>query len=168
MKTDIKLICENKYEFVFQTIGLPVELKNLPNELLMDGNTLLLKTKFHVSLVCIGKIIEKYNVSIHDFENKIVNDFCEFSKTYNIKVLEYNDFKFVARDDLKTIIVMCKVSNLDKFFELINKKYKLNIEYPPTHVTLYTLEGKLGIFLTDSNDIKNLTKLIPNPIGHKL
>jgi hypothetical protein len=64
--------------------------------------------------------------------------------------------------------VRCNVSNLDKFFELINKKYGLNIEYPPAHVTLYTLKDKLGIFLTDNDDIKKLTKLIPNPIGHLL
>ena len=50
----------------------------------------------------------------------------------------------------------------------MNKKYELNIEYPPTHVTLYKLPGKLGIFLTDKSDIKNLTRPIQNPIGHLL
>ena len=167
---DKKLICENKFQFNLRNkvIGLPIKLENLPSRLEVESNDLVLKTSFHVSLVCIGKIIEKYNISIFDFENKIINDFCEFTKTNNIKVLEYGDFKFAVENDLKTVIVMCKVSNLDKFFEIMNKKYGLEIEYPPTHATLYTLEGKLGIFLTDANDIKNLTKPITNPIGHPL
>ncbi len=167
---DKKLICENKFQFNIKNkvIGLPIKLENLPSKLVIEGNTLVLKEVFHVSLVCIGKIIEKYNVSIPDFENKIINDFCEFSKTNEIKVLEYCDFKFVTELDQKTIVVMCKISNLDKFFKTINNKYELNIEYPPTHSTLYTLPGKSGIFLTNANDIKNLTKPIPNPIDHLL
>ena len=63
---------------------------------------------------------------------------------------------------------MCKISNLNEFFEILNRKYGLDIEYPPTHVTLYTLESKPGIFLTDASDIKNLTKPISNPISLSL
>lgn len=165
---EIKFICDNKYEFVHQTIGLPIKLENLPIEIIIKDNTLVLQPAFHVSLVCIGEIIKKHNITIYDFENKIINDFCEFSNTNEIKVLNFNDFKFVERDDLKSVIAMCEISNLNKFFDLINKKYKLNIEYPPTHVTLYILPSKHGIFLTDSNDIKNLTAPIDNPIGHLL
>jgi hypothetical protein len=167
---DKKLICENKFQFNIRNkvIGLPIKFDNLPSKLIIEENELVLKDSFHISLVCIGKIIEKYNVSIPDFENIIINDFCEFSKTNEIKVLEYNDFKFVVENDLKSIVVMCKISNLNKFFDIINKKFGLKIEYPPTHATLYTLPNKLGIFLTDLNDIKNLTKSISNPIGFLL
>ena len=150
-------------------IGLPVELQNIPNEIVIQDSILLKKTFFHISLVCISEIVKKYKVSVSDFENKIINDFCDFTKTNNISLLNYlEEFKFVIKDDLKAVVVLCKVSNLDKFFELINKKYELDIEYPPTHVTLYTPEGKPGIFLTDVNDIKNLTKPIPNPVGRLL
>jgi len=153
---DKKLICNNKFEFVHHTIGLPVSLSNLPNEIIFEDNVFLLRSEHHVSLVCIGEIIKKYNITIINLEDKIINDFCEFSQINNISPVYYtNEFKFVARDDLRSI-------------DLINKKYNLSIEYPPTHVTLYTLESKLGIYLTDSNDIKNLTIPIPNPIGHSL
>lgn len=167
---DKKLICENKFQFNLKNkvIGLPIKFENLPKEITIEGNDLVLKESFHVSLICVGKIIEKYNVSIPDFENEIINDLCEFSKTNEIKVLEYNDFKFVVENDLKSVVLMCQISKLDKFFEIMNKKYGLAVEYPPTHTTLYTLPSKLGIFLTDVNDIKNLTKPIPNPIGNSL
>jgi hypothetical protein len=166
---DRELICGGKFTFGHETISLLVSLKNMPGEITFEGNSFLVNDFLHVSLVCVGKIIEKYNIQIPGFKNKIIKDFCEFSDKNDIgPVLYTEDFRFAEKDDKKTVIVMCKVPNLDKFFELINKKYELNIEYPPTHVTLYKLPGKLGIFLIDSNDIKNLTKSITNPIGHLL
>ena len=160
----------NKYTIsATNTIGLPVLLKNLPSEIIINGNKLLLKSFFHVSLVCINEIIKKYEVLIPDFIDLVSKDFCNFVEKNPVDLLHYlKDFRFTEKKDLKTIIVMCKMSNLDEFFRIINKKYGLEVEYPPTHVTLYTLEGKLGIFLTDSDDIKNFTKPIPNPIGHSL
>lgn len=164
-----KLICNNKFKLMHHTIGLPIVLKDLPQEIIFEENTLILRPEFHVSLVCIGEIIKKHNIVIPDFEDTIINDFCEFSQNNDVSIISYtNEFKFVERDDRKAIITMCKVSNLNEFFDLINKKYLLNIEYSPTHITLYTPLSKLGIFLTDSNDIKNLTKPISNPIGRLL
>ena len=154
-----------------EVIYLLVSFNNLPEEITVQGITLYLPSPFHVSLVYIGKIIEKYNISIPDFLNKIVEDFCDFTKTNDIKVIRYkNEYKFATRDGIKkTVVVMCEVSNLNKFFDLINTKYGLNIKYPSTHVTLYnTLKAQPGIFLMDSDDIKNFTVAIENPIGHLL
>jgi len=166
---DRELICGGKFVFGHETISLLVSLKDIPSKITFEENTFLVNDFLHISLVCIGKIIEKYNIQIPDFKDEMIKDFCEFSYKNDVKLVSYtNDYKFAEKDDKKTIIVTCNVSNLDKFFELVNKKYELNIEYPPTHVTLYKLPGKLGIFLIDSNDIKNLTKPIPNPIDHLL
>ncbi|OGI67380.1 hypothetical protein A3A05_00920 [Candidatus Nomurabacteria bacterium RIFCSPLOWO2_01_FULL_41_12] len=152
------------------TIWLPVSLENLSEEIKVQGYTLYFPSPFHVSLVYVGRIIKQYNIIIPDFVDKIINDFCDFTRTNNIKFLHYNnEYKFVSRDGFKTVVVMCEVSNLNKFFDFINKKYGLNIKYLPTHVTLYnTLKGEPGIYLMDSDDIKNFTVPIPNPIGRSL
>lgn len=150
------------------TIALPVSLKNLPPEVTIDNNKLLLKSSFHISLVCINEIIKKHNISIPKFKDSAVKDFCEFAATSDIRVMQYKEFKYAEENNLKTIIITCEVSNLSKFFEIINKKYGLKIEYPPIHVTLYAHDGKTGIFLTDSADIKKFTKPISNPIGREL
>jgi len=173
-----RFICgNNKYKIggtKEDTIYLPVSFTNLPKEIEVRIGTsrqmLHLPSSFHVSLVYIGKIIEKYNISIPDFVNKIIDDFCNFTKTNDIEVLFYSDeYRFVSRDNKKTIVAMCKVSNLNEFFILINKKYKLNIKYMTTHVTLYVnLKNKYGVFLMDEDDIKNFTILIENPINRKL
>ena len=168
---DKNFICGDKYTIsATNTISLSVVLGNLPNEVTINGTKLLLKSSFHVSLVCINEIIKKHSISIPGFIDSLINEFCDFVRENDINVLNYlEDFRFAEEADQKTIVIFCNVSKLKIFFELINKKYNLNIEYPPTHVTLYTLlPGKLGIFLTDADDIKNLTKPISNPIWRTL
>ena len=114
--------------------------------------------------MAIGKIIEKNQIEIPDFIEKIVNDFCEFLQGNSIDLLNFKDvFRFVSENERRAVIVMCNISNLDKFFEKINNKYNLELECPPTHATLYTLKLDEGIFLTDANDIEDLTKIITNP-----
>ncbi len=165
-----KFICEGtKYDLggrTGETIGLPVTITNLPEKIEVKEYTLLRKTSFHISLVCIGKIIEKYHVTIPDFIEKIVTDFCEFVRTTSIDLVDYqDDFRFVTEAEKRSVVVFCGISNLDRFFDFINKKYSLAVEYPPTHVTLYTLQPDVGIFLTNKADLQKLTKKIERPAG---
>ncbi len=91
--------------------------------------------------------------------------FKEYVAVTPISVVKYiNEFRFVEKDDRKTIVVMCKVNHLEEFITSMNTKYSLNIEVPPTHVTLYTLNSGPGIFLTDQSDIINLTKQVTIPV----
>ena len=168
-----KSVCgKDKYKIggTTNTIYLPVDFEGLPEEINIHGQTLYLPGPFHVSLVYVGRIIDKYEISIPDFINKVEEDFCEFTKTHDIDIVRFtNEFKFVEREGKKTVVAMCEVSNLNKFFDLINKKYGLNIKYMPTHVTLYgNLKDKPGIYLMNEDDIKNFTVPIENPIGHEL
>lgn len=163
-----ELICDGRYRLggsKEDTIGLPVYLPELPVKIKIEGCELFLKSEFHVSLICIGKIMEKNNLSIPDFINKVIADFCEFTKHTSIDLARLCDeFRFVAENERRTIIAMCDISNLSKFFDFINQKYGLKLEYPPTHVTLYALQPNVGIFLTDTNDLNRLTKKIKVPI----
>ena len=167
------MICNgDKYELGGQpgeTIGLPLDLQGLLETVEIEGNTLLLKADFHCTLVAVGQIIKKHNVDTSNFIEKVVNDFCEFIESNDISLIKYSDeYRFVEHNDRMSLVVMCDVSNLDKFFDLINEKYQLNIEYPPTHVTLYTLQPNKGVFLTNSDEINNLTKVVSKPSGISL
>ncbi len=148
------------------TIVLPIEIKGLLSEIIIDGKTFFVKRSdsLHISLVCIGEIISKHGIVVQNFKQKVLKDFCEFVKENDIKFLKCRDeFRHVKRDEMESIIVMCDVSNLDKFFKIINAKYNLNIQTQTTHITLYTMQ-ELGIFVTDSQDIANMTKLIDVPL----
>lgn len=157
-----------KYQLAGQTgnsIILPVAIEGLPPTLEIEGYTLILKTNFHVTLVPTGKIIKKYGISIPNFLEKVNADFCDFVERAPADFLRYQDeFRFVSENERRTVIVTCDISNLNEFFSVLNKKYGLQIEIPPTHVTLYTLQPDLGIYLIDSNDLETLTKTIPTSL----
>lgn len=138
-------------------------LLGLPEKINVEGYELVRRSVFHITLAAVGKIMEKHKVSASDFLNKVIDDFCEFTKTNNIDLLRYRDeFRFAAQDEKRSVVAMCDVFGLDKFFQLLNQKYSLAIECPPTHVTLYTLEPDAGIFLVDSHDINKFTRPIIN------
>lgn len=146
------------------TIDLPLALPRLPETITTEGLLLTLKSDFHVSLVCIDKIKEKHRIEIPDFTNKVVADFCKFVREKDIDFAKFRDeFRFVSEGEKRTVIAMCDVTNLDEFFQRMNKKYGLAAEYPPIHVTLYTLQPDRGIFVVDAKDLRERTKIIPNP-----
>ncbi len=147
-------------------IALPVSIEALPEQITVAGVTLLRRTSFHVSLVCIGELMRKYNISIANLPAKVADDFCMFTKTNDISLTRYTDvFRFVESEERKTIVVMCEVTNLERFFDHINHKYELTLPYPPTHVTLFTLQQDKGRFLVDDDDISRLSRVIPRPEG---
>ncbi len=150
-------------------IGLPVVISGLPERIEVFGHKLVPKSSFHISLVCIGKIVEKYGIQNPEFKNEVINDFNWFVENFEIRFLGYkNEFRFLAEGEKKAVVVMCEVSYLRQFFEEMNNKYSLNIEYPPTHITLYTLQPEVGIFMTNLEDMKNLSKQIPAPFDFNI
>lgn len=157
-------MCGGKYTLGSDSIGMPVDLSGLLSEISVEGQTLYLKSSFHVTLVAIRKIIEKHAVADPQFAERVVADFCEFVRENEMNLLRFREeFKFASKGEKRSVVVMCDISNLNDFFDQMNAKYKLHVEYPPTHVTLYTLQPDKGIFLTDQSDIEVLTKRIENP-----
>jgi hypothetical protein len=164
MKPVIQICNNSKYILRNQTIGLPVVLNNLAKEITVEGMVLSVKSVLHISLVTIGQMIIRHKIDILDFEEKIVADFCEYVGKYPIEFVDFTgEYRFAWQNELRTLVAMCNVSNLDGFFELINKKYNLQIAIPPTHITLYTLQPEMGIFLVDEDDIKQMSKRVDLP-----
>lgn len=159
-------ICDtNKYTFGNETISLPIVIKDLPKTIEVQGIKLLLKSSFHISLVCMGKILETNPTLPKTFIEEVVNKFCEFTKNHEVSLVDYNnEFRLVQNADRISVIAMANVSNLNTFFNLINLEFGLNLSYPPTHVTLYTLQPDLGIFVTNTEDLQRLTKVITAPV----
>ncbi|MFA5022638.1 MAG: hypothetical protein WC508_06225 [Patescibacteria group bacterium] len=166
MPIEKQYICNGtKYTFRSETISLPVSIESLPPTLKTENCELRLKSSFHISLVPIGKLVEKFDIKDINFKTAVISDFCNFVKENDISFVKHKDeFRFVAQNERKSVILMAEVSNLSKFFDALNQKYKLNTETPPAHITLYTLQPDIGIFITDSKDLKQLTKVIENPI----
>ena len=171
---DKKFICGEKQYEVYgdnRAIGLPISIGDIPEEITLQGTKFSFPSPFHVTLFYTERFIDKYNIFISDFKNKVVDDFCKFTSKNKIEFIKYiNDFRIVSRDgSMKSIFVRCEMNNLNEFFDFVNEKYKLNIAYPIPHVTLYnTNKGKPGWFLLDSDDLEKYTTPINNPIGRRL
>ena len=154
-----------RYQYGSRTIGIPVAVSNLPKEIEVEGYKLLAKTEFHSSLVYAGRIADKYGFYSADFEQKVLADFCAYTAAHSIEFVRFTgEFRFVDKEDKKTVVAMCEISNLAPFIDFLNKKYSLKLEYPPTHVTLFTLQLNAGVFLIDAEDLQKSTKIIPAPV----
>lgn len=159
-------ICDNdKYTITStKTIILPLSLDVDLKQVSIDGSTLLLKSKFHVTLLPIQQLIERYAINIPNFETSVSEDFCQYVKENPIDLVSFsNEYRVVSQNNLKTLVVMCEVTNYDGLFALINKKYDLNMEVPRTHVTIYSSEADKGIYLINSDDIRQITKIVDIP-----
>lgn len=158
-------ICNGVYHIGnTETISLPIHIPGIPETVDVEGYTLKRRSEFHVSLVCIGRIRERFPSVAKDFTEDTIREFCAYVAQRPVVFVAFrNEFRFVSFGEQKTLVAMADVSHLAGFFNRLNEKHGLALEYPPTHVTLYTLDGKPGIFLLDSNDIKERTKTVPNP-----
>lgn len=158
-------ICNNtEYFFGNGYIALPVEIEGLPNIVDIDDKTFLIKSSFHVSLVCVKDIVSKHG---EDYEQKVIEFFYDFVQSNKISFIGYkNEFRY-AKDketDRETVIVMSDILNLKEFFEKLNKKFGFDIEIPPTHITLYAIQQDKGIGLNNSFDIEDKTSVITEQI----
>lgn len=157
-----RYICDGeKYRIGKGYITLPVNI-NIPFETIdIEGVTLQKKESFHISLICVKNLIKKYGEEI---EEKIISLFCDFVKENPIEYIPpEKEFRFVEREDgRKTLIKMVSVSNLDSFFELLNKE-GIEVEKQPTHMTLYTLNLNEGIGINNQSDLERMTKVVGVP-----
>ncbi|MEK7471282.1 MAG: hypothetical protein AAB623_01375 [Patescibacteria group bacterium] len=132
-----------KYKFDDDYIYLPLTIENLPPKLNVSGYELSAKEEFHCSLVCIRDLKEKYG---DDVKEKILNLFYDFVSKNDTTFIKYrNEFRLVQRWERVSVIVMCDISNIDKFFKLMNQELGIESDTQPTHVTIYTLQPNMGI-----------------------
>ncbi len=158
-----KYIYNKKYAFDDGYIYLPLDIRNLPEQITVEGYSLQLKTELHCSLVCIKCMELKYGKNFDNLESKIVERFCEFVSKNEISFIKYrNEFRLVKRAGRVSVVVMCDVSNLEDFFHLLEKKFGIKADTQPTHVTSYTLQPNKGIGIPDQATLQ-LTTLVNVP-----
>lgn len=132
-------------------IALPLELGELPSNISVEGVELIKKSSFHISLLCVKDLLEKYG----DIEDKILESFCASTKDHVISFERFNDeLRFAQHDERKSLVALCEVSNLKELFAHLRKDLDIDIPDQPTHVTLYTLQLNAGIGLNSPADME--------------
>ncbi|MEX0917337.1 MAG: hypothetical protein WDZ90_02345 [Candidatus Paceibacterota bacterium] len=157
---DDSYICGGeKFTYRNGYIALPLGLSGLPESIEIGGEVLQRKTEFHVSLLRVKTILEKFP----NTEEQIINSFCEFVKKEDISFLHFTgEFRFAEKlaetGERKTVVAMCEVSNLRVFSDQLANELGVLISPQPTHVTLYTLQPNAGIGLNSPEDLNTLSK----------
>ncbi len=149
------------YRFGKGYITLPVSLDSysLPETMMWNGSTLLKRDTFHVSLVCVKEIApvlaNKKGVTLSEAEDQIVLLFNQYVTEKPIEFLSFKPELREAREGEKqSIVILCKVSNLEAYFKLLNETFDLEIPVQPTHITLYTFQKNVGIGIISDEEMK--------------
>lgn len=149
-----------KFKYSKGYIGLPVEIKNLPETISILGEALQKKSSFHVSLLCVKDIL----VNSPDSEQKVLDLFCNFVANKDISFVRYTgEFRIAQNEEKKTLVALCEVSNLEEFSKTLSGRLGIEIPPQPTHVTLYTLQPDIGIGLNSRGDMEQKSTLVEAP-----
>jgi len=155
------------YQYLDGNIALQVKLSGkLPDSLEVHGNKLILKSKFHITLIDarVTAISIDPNNS-EDVEAEIVSEFKDFISEYSLEHYRIiQKFRYVQRDVRRTIIIMAEVPNLDRFFEKLRQRFDKDIPLQPAHLTLYVNRPQRGIGLLSDEELKRDTEPIEIPV----
>lgn len=160
METNALICNTNDITYNKGYIALWCKDYDLPKTFEVDSETFLKKDHFHVSLLCVKNILEIKP----DIEAEIIQHFCDFSK-YNELTFEgfTKDFRLAESDERKSVVALCKVSNLHIFAEYLTEMIGVKVVPQPAHVTIYTLQSNAGIGLNSSEEMEEKSKLIEVP-----
>lgn len=134
-------------------IMLPIKVE-IPAEIKVEGVTYFAKKEFHISLLAVEDYA-KTDIELDKFVS-LTKEFLKNNRVYFGKFL--NEFRRVNRDYRSSVVIMVEINGLKELLDYLSENLKINIEYPPTHITLYTLENGLGIGVNNKSDLEKLTK----------
>lgn len=155
------------YENGFGYIRLEnLSLGKLPQKLEINGDELVLKPEFHISLVWAGRLSEIIDVQNKDkIKNEIIREFEKYTEEKSLADYKLTgELRLVEKDSQKTVIAMAKVANLEAFFMKLNQKYNTKLPLQPAHITLYTLPtDKIGIGILSEEELQKYSSTIDIP-----
>jgi hypothetical protein len=135
-------------------IGLAnLPLPELPKTLSVSGYDLVVKSEFHISLLC-TKNIAKLIDSAGDIEAELVQAFKEFITTSPLTCYTLTGkYELVKRDDRVTVVALANVPGVDQLFAGLSTRYGVTLPVQPTHITLYTLQPEMGIGILSPEEL---------------
>lgn len=143
-----------------------LQLPKLPESIEVDGEKLVIKPEFHISLVWVGRLKDMVDEADKEkVKRGMIEEFENFVKEHPLDEYELtNDLRFVRQAEQKSVIVMADMPNLKLFFERLSHKYGVELPLQPAHITLYTLPSdKIGIGIFSQEELTDKTVPIDLP-----
>ncbi|MDP3993194.1 MAG: hypothetical protein Q8Q05_03245 [bacterium] len=153
------------YRYEGGYVGLKLPILQISPEIEIDGEKLVAKPEFHMSILSVKKyapiLAEKRDISLEEAEEEILRESSRLLTEKPISVSEFMDELRVAEErEKKTVIIMCKTNGTEDFFVGMRKTLGIEIPTQPFHVTLYTRPNGLGIGLTSDQEVVDQTRLL--------
>lgn len=143
-----------------------LQLNKLPDRIKVDGDELVIKQEFHISLVWAGRLSEIVDKKDKEkIQKEMIEEFDNFTKKHSLKDYKLTkELRLVKREKRKSVIAMAEVPNISLFFERLSQKYGVDLPVQPTHITLYTLPtDKIGIGILSYGELDMYSELIDLP-----
>lgn len=142
-------------------VGLPnLQIGVLPERITVEGDELVMKDEFHISLLGIKRIAPMIRPDNEDEgRRELLDKFNQIVKDVPLNKYEIlPELRVVQRGDRKTLVVMAKVPGIEELFDRLRSTYP-NIDIPTqqTHITLYTLPESMAIGLISAEDVEKLS-----------
>lgn len=146
---------------------LPVSIKGLPDTIEFDGKQLNVKpnNQFHVSLINGNYVSEVVGGNRSDEE--LTNAFERSYRDVNVAPVSIGpELRSCHFNEKQSIVIMCEVAGLNEVFENLKQQLRVQLERPPTHLTLYD-KGK-GIALSTQQQLRERSKVVTGSVLKKL
>lgn len=148
-------------------ISLPVTLEPWPKAgtIYVDGETLLLKKEFHVSILSVKRyapfLAKKTGQSVEEAFAELAKETGSYlrlsSMPFGLDKIR-DEFRIASEEPKKSALVMCDVVGIERLFDFVRQRFKLEIPTQPTHVTLYTRNDGKGIGLVNDEEMAVLSR----------
>lgn len=142
-----------------------IELENAPDKTTVNGNELLKKSEFHVSIMAIknlAPLLDPDNVG--QASELLKQDFLDFTSTNDLTSFTLTgEYRLVTRDERVTVVAMVDLKGVEGLFQYLRQKHNIDFPTQPTHITLYTLQPEAGIGILSQEQLETDSILVRVP-----
>jgi hypothetical protein len=133
-----------------------IQLGNMPEQIVVEGNSLFRKEEFHVSIMAIKNLAPLLNsTNSEEAAERLKDSFLEFEKTHNLTKFNLTgQFRLVKRDERITVVAMVELEGVEELFAFLREKHGVEFPTQPTHITIYTLQPEAGIGILSEDEMK--------------
>jgi len=113
------------YNYEDGYIGLNINIDGLPESIVVKGYELVPKSDFHITLINAGATARSIDAeNAESIEKEILYEFKNFIYKQPLDSYQlFKKFRFVTRNERKSIIAVANVPKLKEFFDVLCKKY---------------------------------------------
>lgn len=142
-----------------------IELENAPDKITVNGNELLKKSEFHISIMAIKNLAPLLDPdNVEQASELLKQDFLDFAATNDLTSFALTgECRLVTRDERVTVVVMVDLKGVEGLFQYLQQKHNIDFPTQPTHVTLYTLQPEAGIGILSQEQLETDSILVEVP-----